>query len=191
MNQSTLLKSLAAFAAGLLVLACTPTVIPELSLSDLAANFEASGTLEKTISVTSNVDWTVSCPDSWVTVSPTTGSGNGSFKISVQENKAFEARNSTVTVVAGEKSSSVKVSQLGPSPSVDATPVSFEVSHEGATCEVNINSNSTWKVILPEFPEGTAWIIADKTEGEGSGIVKLTVLPNQLRESRQATVTIR
>jgi Leucine-rich repeat (LRR) protein len=191
MNQSTLLKSLAAFAAGLLVLACTPTVIPELSLSDLAANFEASGTLEKTISVTSNVDWTVSCPDSWVTVSPTTGSGNGSFKISVQENKAFEARNSTVTVVAGEKSSSVKVSQLGPSPSVDATPVSFEVSHEGATCEVNINSNSTWKVILPEFPEGTAWIIADKTEGEGSGIVKLTVLPNQIRESRQATVTIR
>ena len=33
------LKSLAAFVAGLLVLACTPTVIPELSLSDLAANF--------------------------------------------------------------------------------------------------------------------------------------------------------
>ena len=69
-HSSNTLKSLAAFVAGLLVLACTPTVIPELSLSDLAANFEATGSLEKSISVTSNVDWTVSCPDAWVTVSP-------------------------------------------------------------------------------------------------------------------------
>ena len=68
-HSSNTLKSLAAFVTGLLVLACTPTVIPELSLSDLAANFEATGSLEKSISVTSNVDWTVSCPDAWVTVS--------------------------------------------------------------------------------------------------------------------------
>ena len=75
-HASNTLKTLMAFAAGLLVLACTPTVIPELSLSDLAVNFEAAGSLEKTISVTSNVDWTVSCPDAWVTVSPAAGTGN-------------------------------------------------------------------------------------------------------------------
>ena len=89
MTHSTLLKPLAALAAGLLVLSCTKTVETQLSLSDMAANFEATGSLEKTVSVTSNADWTVTCPDAWVTVSPASGTGNGSFKITVAENVRY------------------------------------------------------------------------------------------------------
>ena len=126
-HSSNFLKTLMAFAAGLLVLSCTPTVIPELSLSDMAANFEAAGSLEKTISVTSNVDWTVSCPDTWVTVSPAAGTGNGSFKITVTANDKFETRSSTVTVKAGDKTASVKVSQLSLTPSILVNPTALEI----------------------------------------------------------------
>ena len=142
MTQSTFFKTLTAFAAGLLVLACTPTVIPELSLSDLAANFEATGALEKTVSVTSNVDWTVSCPDAWVTVTPSSGTGNGTFKISVSENNAFETRTSTVTVKAGDKSSTVKVSQLGLTPSILVAPATLEVDAAGGTVsDIHVHNN--------------------------------------------------
>ena len=185
MTKSLFFKTLTTFAAGLLVLACTPTVIPELSLSDLAANFEATGALEKTVSVTSNVDWTVSCPDAWVTVSPSSGTGNGAFKISVQENKAFETRTSTVTVKAGDKSSSVKVSQLGLTPSILVAPATLVVEAAGGTASVDVTSNSPWTVTVPA--DGS-WVTPDAASGEGNKKVTFTVAPNTAFEARSVDV---
>lgn len=189
MIKSTLLKSLAALAAGVLVLSCTKTKVTELSLSTLTANFEAAGALEQTITVTSNDLWTASCPDNWVTLSPESGEGDGSIKITVTENTGFEPRSSTVTVTAGDKTSSVKVNQLALTPSLDVQPLSFEVKSEGGTCEVTVTSNSTWTVTVPAADP--AWILADKTSGEGNSTVILTVLQNLDRETRSATVTIK
>jgi hypothetical protein len=186
MTKSFFFKTLAGFAAGLLVLACTPTVIPELSLSDLAANFEATGALEKTVSVTSNVDWTVSCPDAWVTVSPASGTGNGTFKISVQENKAFDARTSTVTVKAGDKSSTVKVSQLGLTPSILVAPATLEIDAAGGTVSVDVTSNSPWTVSVPS--DGS-WATPDATSGEGNKKVTFTIAPNTAFEARSVEIT--
>ena len=185
-HLSNTLKSLAAFVTGLLVLACTPTVIPELSLSDLAANFEATGSLEKSISVTSNVDWTVSCPDAWVTVSPAAGTGNGSFKITVAANDKFEARSSTVTVKASDKTASVRVSQLSLTPSILVSPASLEADAAGATVSVDVTSNASWTVSVPS---GVDWITPDAASGEGSKKVTFTVAANAGFETRSADVT--
>lgn len=185
-HSSTFLRTLAAFAAGMLVLSCNPTVIPELSLSDLAANFEATGSLEKIISVTSNVDWTVSCPDAWVTVSPASGTGNGSFKISVQENTAFETRSSTVTVKAGDKSATVRVSQLALTPSILVNPTSAEVEAAGGTASVDVTSNTSWTVTVPA---DAAWLTPDAANGEGSKKVTFTAAANEGFEARSVDVT--
>lgn len=185
-HSSNTLKSLAAFVAGLLVLACTPTVIPELSLSDLAANFEATGALEKSISVTSNVDWTVSCPDAWVTVSPAAGTGNGSFKITVAANDKFESRSSTVTVKAGDKTASVRVSQLSLTPSILVSPATLEVDAAGGTVSVDVTSNAPWTISVPS---GIDWITPDAAAGEGSKKVAFTVAANAGFETRSADVT--
>ena len=186
MTQSTFLKSLAALAAGLLALSCTKPMETVLSLSDLAANFEATGALEKTVSVTSNYDWTVSCPDAWVTVSPNTGSGSGSFKISVTENKAFENRSSTVTVKANEKTATVKVGQLALTPSLIVGPTSLEVAADGGTVSVDITSNAPWTITVPA--DGS-WATPDAASGEGSKKVTFTIAPNENFEARSVDVT--
>ena len=184
-HSSNTLKSLAAFVAGLLVLACTPTVIPELSLSDLAANFEATDALEKRIIVISNVDWTVSCPDAWVTVFPAAGTGNDSFKITVAANDKFEARSSTVTVKAGDKTASVRVSQLSLTPSILVSPTTLEAEAAGGTVSVDVTANSPWTVTVPE---DCGWIVADPTSGEGNAKVTLTVAASDVRVARSAAV---
>ena len=186
MTQSTLLKSLAAFAAGLLVFSCTKPMETVLSLSDLAANFEASGALEKTVSVTSNYDWTVSCPEAWVTVSPASGTGNGTFKITAAENKTFETRSATVTVKANDKTATVKVSQLALTPSILVSPAALEVEAAGGTVSVDITSNSPWTVSVPA--DGS-WAAPDATSGEGSKKVTFTVAPNENFEARAVDVT--
>ena len=187
-HSSNTLKALTAFVAGLLVLACTPTVIPELSLSDLAANFDAGGSPEKIISVTSNVDWAVSCPDAWVTVSPASGTGNGSFKITVTANDKFEARSSTVTVKAGDKTASVRVSQLSLAPSILVSPTTLEVDAAGGTADVDVTANSPWTVTVPEDCD---WIAAEPVSGEGNAKVTLTVAASDIRTDRSAVITFK
>ncbi len=185
-HSSTTLKTLTAVVAGLLFLACTPTVIPELSLSDLAANFEASGSLEKSISVTSNVDWTVSCPDAWVTVTPSSGTGNGTFKITVTANDKFDPRSSTVTVKAGDKTATVRVSQLSLTPSILVSPANLDVDAAGGTVSADVTSNAPWTVTVPS---GIDWITPDSASGEGSKKVTFTVAPNAGFEARSADIT--
>ena len=186
MTHLSFLKTLAALTVGFLALSCTKPMETVLSLSDLAANFEATGSLEKTVSVTSNYDWTVSCPESWVSISPANGTGNGSFKITVAENKTFEARSSTVTVKAGDKTASVKVSQLALTPSILVSPATAEVEAAGGTVSVDITSNSPWTVSVPA--DGS-WAVPDVTSGEGSKKVTFTVAPNENFEARSVDVT--
>ena len=187
-HATTFLKALAALAAGVLAFACTPTVIPELSLSDLAANFEATGVLEKTISVTSNVDWTVSCADAWVTVSPSSGTGNGSFKISVAAYDKFEPRYSSVTVKAGDKTATVKVNQLALVASILVNPTTLEVDAAGGTASIDITANSPWTVTVPE---DCGWVTAEQASGEGNGQVTLTIGASDVRTARSAVVTFK
>ena len=185
-HSSNTLKTLMAFAAGILVLACTPTVIPELSLSDMAANFEAAGSLEKTISVTSNVDWTVSCPDTWVTVSPAAGTGNGSFKITVTANDKFETRSSTVTVKAGDKTATVKVSQAALAPALEVNPVAVMFNAESSSVELKVNSNASWTVSV-----NADWLTIEPASGQGDATVILTAAENNVRTERTAVVTVK
>ncbi|MCD6543831.1 MAG: BACON domain-containing protein, partial [Flavobacteriaceae bacterium] len=70
--------------------------------------------VNKTITVTSGGSWTVSKSDSWIIISTTTGSGNGTFTIRPLKNLG-SLRTGTVTVSDGSGSTSITISieQLG------------------------------------------------------------------------------
>jgi alpha-D-ribose 1-methylphosphonate 5-triphosphate synthase subunit PhnH len=64
--------------------------------------------------VVSNVTWTVANPaSSWLTVSPTSGSGNATLSVQAASNPALTARTATVTLSGGAKSASVALTQAG------------------------------------------------------------------------------
>lgn len=182
------LKAFSLLAIGLLVFSCQKnTKETELSLSTRAASFYAEAG-EETVSVTSNDSWTVSGGAAWISIAPTSGSGSGSFKISVQANEDFLLRSAEIAVSAGNKVQTVKVSQLPPAPSLEVTPASLEVASDGAGCEIQVTANAPWTLAIPV---GCDWIAADKAEGNGNATVLLTVRPNILREAREAVVTIK
>jgi len=54
------------------------------------------------LSVFSNVNWTASSDQTWLTINPTTGSGNGSISVSSTANPLTEARSAILTVSAPE-----------------------------------------------------------------------------------------
>jgi hypothetical protein len=85
-----------------------------LSVAPGAVNVAAGSNSAGTFNVTSNTSWTVTDNQSWLTVSPTSGSNNGTVTVTAQENTSTSARTATVTVSAtGAPSQTVTVTQSG------------------------------------------------------------------------------
>lgn len=79
------------------------------------ANFIALGET-KTVTITSNVNWTATTATSWLSLSPASGSLNGSISITAVANPTTVQRNGTVTLTDGTTSTIINIIQLAGDP---------------------------------------------------------------------------
>jgi hypothetical protein len=68
---------------------------------------------ERTMQVNSNVQWNVSGNTSWLTISPISGNGDGSFILTAAMNYSTTPRNTTITVSGGGITRLITISQDG------------------------------------------------------------------------------
>jgi peptidoglycan-N-acetylglucosamine deacetylase len=97
----------------------TVTQPPVFSVSPTELNVGAAENSSSSFNISSSRSWTVSSDQTWLTVSPTSGSNNGTVTVTAQQNNTGAARTATVTVSAtGVTPQTVTVGQSG---SVDAS----------------------------------------------------------------------
>ena len=183
--MTKILRVFAALAAGLLALSCNKTVETQLSLSDKVANFEASGNLEKSIKVTCNESWTVSEAADWIAVDPASYEGSGMFRITVTTNTAVAERSADVKVSAGDKTETVKVTQLGVTPSLVLSTDKADFQAEGGEANITVTANLDWTV---SAPQADAWLSVAPAGDKKS--FKITAQENVNVETRTSTVTV-
>lgn len=107
---------------------------PEIILSINTYNFsDAAGS--KSVTVTSNRNWIVSEPVSWLSLSTSSGSNNGSFIINCTANTG-SARSATVTVTAEDITQTISVTQ-------DEKSLDFTLTQLGTSYQTSSFSNST------------------------------------------------
>lgn len=141
------------------------------------------------ISITSNTDWTVSGGASWLTLTPSYGSGNASIVVTATENKDFTPRSCTLTISTadGEASESVAVMQEASELklSVDVYELNFS-EIKGDLQHLGITSNSEWRITgKPE------WLDLSSTSGSGNATIKLTTNEfNNSSSARQETLVV-
>ena len=84
-----------------------------------------------TVNVQSDVEWAVESDAEWCVVTPASGSGNGSFTVSVSENAEFEVRACQVTVSSSEveKACVISVAQAAQPREADPDWQSYEFTH--------------------------------------------------------------
>lgn len=181
----TIIKTVVAVLAAALVFSCEKPPVPELSLSDKAANFNASGELSKTIQVTANYPWTATKNADWITLDKTSGESNGSFTITVPENKTFDVREGTVTVTSEGLTETVSVKQIAATPSLVASGDNNAIPAAGATLQIEVTSNVAWTVDVV-----VDWVTVDKTSGENNGVINVTVQENKSVQSRGVVLSI-
>ena len=102
-----------------------------LTLSQSSLSCSAVSSVFPSVTVTSNVSWTASSSNSsWLTVTPASGSNNGSISIRAAENTSTSSRSGTITVSGGGINRTVSVTQSGATISVIYFPIFDGLSGE-------------------------------------------------------------
>ena len=141
---------------------------------------ESSG--EITIATDANVSWTVRPNDSWISVSPTTGTGPAVLTYSIQAFDGVGSRSGTITV----GSQTVSVTQSGID--VNLTPTVTNVSYTVTLIPVIVDAmaETTWTV-----KPNDSWLsVIDPGTGRGGSQVMIAAAENPSFEKRTGTVSI-
>lgn len=155
-----------------------------LTLSVNSIDFTSGGG-NKTFKISSNTSWTVLCDQTWCNISPTSGSGDGSVTVLVEENNSIAKRMATITVKSDAGNKTVNVTQSGATAtlSLDMNSLAFE-SCSGSK-SFKVTSNTSWTVTSDQ-----SWCTVSPTAGSNDGSVIVSVVENILNFSRTATVIV-
>lgn len=149
-----------------------------------------------TVNVESNIPYDVTIPDTckWITSASTGKTQEAETKaitFHVKENKGYNDRVAVITLGNKEAGVSVTITVTQPFTAVfKADKKTFEVPMEGGTVSINMESNVTYDV---KIPDGCDWITlpaSSKTRGVTTSTVELKVAENKSYQDREATVII-
>ncbi|MBN1805970.1 MAG: BACON domain-containing protein [Sedimentisphaerales bacterium] len=158
--------------------------IYSISVSPTSLSVAAEANSTGTFDVNSNTDWTVSSNQTWLTVSPTSGSNNETVTVTAQENISTSPRTATVTV-SGEciTPKTVTVTQ---GPVLSVSPRWLVVAAEANVARsFDIYSSRSWTVSSDQN-----WLTVSPTSGSYDGTVTVTAEQNSDTSTRTATVTV-
>lgn len=140
----------------------------------------------KPLSIASNTGWNVITPDAWISLSQSSGSGDGSIQVTASANTSKSARTGSVVLQnsVGQTVQTISVSQYGTSISATPTSLSFEVN--GGTNTLTITGNSSWALATND-----SWITLSDKSGSGNGTVRVTASANTQKTSRSGSIVLR
>jgi hypothetical protein len=117
----------AAVTVGFAAISCSDDdpIIPSLEVNPVTIEATASAA-DYTATVTTNVAWTatVTSNSAWCTLVEASATGNGTVKLHVAENTAFESRTATIAVAAGNLTIEITVVQAAAEQTFDV--IDFE-----------------------------------------------------------------
>lgn len=144
-----------------------------VTVSKTGLEFDASPSTQ-TVTVASNVDWTIEKPvaDTWYSVEPLSGKADDvstKVNVAVEQNETSEARTSSFDVkytdnqTKEEKKVTVTVSQkaIVPSVALSKDKVEFLYADE-ATDKITLTVQGAWKAVVADDAD---WLTVDPAEG--------------------------
>ena len=151
-----------------------------LSLPSAASNY-------KSFSISSNVNWTISSNQTWLTLNKTSGNGNATIILIASENMSKTPRNASIKVsspgltdqliTVTQKDTSV---QLNVSLSLISLPAAFN-----DYVSFNVQSDAQWTASSDQ-----PWLIVNPVQGNGNGTIILTAEENKGNAPRTAKITV-
>ena len=161
---------------------------PNLTVSATALTVPMVALATKTFDITSNISWTATSNQNWLTVSDVSGFGNKTVTVTAQENTTTSARTATVTISGssvGTKTITVTQDAGGFSYLLTSATALTINSTANSTQLFDITANVSWTATSDQ-----SWLSITNPSGTGSARVTLTALENTATTERTARVTI-
>lgn len=158
----------------------------EYSISPASATLAATASTGNTIAVTvsfSMCTWAATCPDSWVTFTTPSGTGNGNVIYSVSANTSSNSRSTIITV----EGLAFMLTQLPGACTYGISPLGANFTSSAFSAQtfaVNTQSACPWVAMCPD-----AWITLTTSSGSGAGNVVYNIAANA-GIGRNSTITV-
>lgn len=151
--------------------------------SDLGMSLEFPNTVStQTINIITDGVWNATASESWISLSPVNGTGNGQLSISVEANTEKDAREGKVLVTVGETTKQVNIVQVGRY--VNISYDDLLANSNPATINLTVSSNVDWNAI-----SNVSWMTLNKSKGSGNAQLLVSVADNPSVSKRTGTIT--
>ena len=145
---------------------------------------------EKSFTIESNTNWTVSSNEtSWLTVSPSSGSNNGTVTVKAAANSSTSQRTASITVSIGSAAQTIEVTQAGIPIYLNVSTTSISVLASGNTNShytFDIESNTDWTISKGD----ETWFSITPTSGANNKTISIYVDNNTSTSDLTATITV-
>jgi hypothetical protein len=145
------------------------------------------------VTVNANGNWTARSNVPWLTLSPSSGNGNGSIATQVVLSSAVVGpNNATITVTSGGVVRTMAVALTVSAASLTASPgsVTYTATQGAANPSaktIAISSNATWTV-----SEGASWLSLSPTSGSRNGTITASVnTAMAIQGNNSTTITVK
>ncbi|MCU0425236.1 MAG: carboxypeptidase regulatory-like domain-containing protein [Candidatus Kapabacteria bacterium] len=158
-----------------------------LQVNVTSFNPSAAGIPNFAVTVTSNVAWTASSNQAWVTVTPASGTNNGTLTINIAANPNTTQRTAAITITGGGITRTITVTQDGVAlNNLQVSTTAFTVPNGGQNgLSVTVTSNVVWTA-----SSNQAWATVTPVSGTNNGALTINVAANPNTTQRTATITI-
>lgn len=190
-NPTTEMRSAMVSVSGVGVATQTIAVtqegqVPNLLVSSNAISIGASNGSKQVINVASNINWTVRCDQSWLTLNSNSGSRNGEITLTAQLNSTIVTRKAKVEISGtGVSPQIVEVTQDAGTPLLSVSTSQLTLSSPTNTATFTIVSNTSWIV-----QSNQTWLKLSMQSGSGNAIITLTADPNTDTKLRVASLIV-
>lgn len=140
---------------------------------------------EVKVNVTTTGKWTAKSNNSWITVTPTSMTGNSELILSIEENGEDDTRTGTITLTIGDKSYTLSIIQAGKYFKINYGETAFEST--GATLSIEVSTNDSW---IAQLENNASWITLSQTSGFGNASFTATIADNPSVNKRSAIIVL-
>ncbi len=156
----------------------------ETSASSVSLGYKKDNTAE--INISSNVDWSISGSETWLSADPASSSLDGVVTIKAEPNSGDTARSAILSIRAKGRQQSIVVNQSSSNPRLSVSGTSFFIDEPSFdTLTVNITSNTAWDVASSE-----GWLAVKNEAGINNRDLIVYISENPRVEERRAELTI-
>ena len=161
---------------------------PELTVTSPASIDLSVDGSSGSITFTANRNWTVSSSDSWLTISPSSGTASdGPMTVTVRcnANTTYDVRTATVTIRMEDLTQTVTVKQPANLGIVLPKQV-FDLQSDSKSIDVEVQANVEYTVST-----SVDWIKQAGTKGLTSRTLNFNIEENKTYDSREGKITIK